>query len=188
MVTLALLVLTQVSDVKLSAVTPSGSQRLTFADVKGLHTVYFTLEPMKQKPLKGEEGFSRSRTLTVTHTLAGKPVWEAKDFVLDCRFDLTLDLLAKSIEVTDLDQNGEAEVSFAYTRGCRSDVSPLELKLLLYQGATKYALRGTTKVTVGKDAKGAASVMGGELEADFDGAPPALLDHTKTRWALFVGP
>ncbi len=188
MVTLALLVLTQVSDVKLSAVTPEGSQRLTFSDVKGAHSVYFVLEPVKQKPLEGDEGFTRSRTLTVTHTLAGKQVWEAKDFVLDCRFDLTLDLLAKSIEVTDLDHDGEGEVSFAYTRGCKSDVSPLDLKLLVYRGATKYALRGTTKVMVGRDPKGAPSVTGGEFKADFLGAPHALLEHAKDRWAQFVGP
>jgi hypothetical protein len=188
MFALALLVLAQVHDVKVTALNPEGSQRLTFSDVKGAHTVYFTLAPVEQKPLAGEAGFTRSRTLTVTHTLAGQQVWEAKDFVSGCRFDLTLSLLAASIEVTDLDQNGEGEVSFAYTRACHSDVSPLELKLLLYQGAKKYALRGTTRVKVGNDAKGHPSVLGGELTPDFIGAPHAFLEHAKARWALFVGP
>lgn len=151
------------------------SRELRFTDSAGEHVVTFSLTSRAR-------GDTKSRDLLVTHLAGKQEVWRAKDFVTDCEFDLELDLLEGSIEVTDLDGDGAAEVSFLYRLGCRSDVSPLTVKLLMYEGATKYALRGDSRERVGEN-----EFMGGEFRADpaFDNAP-AFLAHAKARWKSLV--
>ncbi len=185
---LSLLVLAQMPalDVKLVPLG-TGGQRLTFSDALGPHQVDFVLDPATQK--RTPDRLTRSQTLRITQTRGKKPVteWQAKDFVLDCEFDLTLELVPASIEVTDLDHDGQAEVSFIYRRGCKSDVSPLEQKLLFYAAGKKYALRGTTRVKVGEDEKGVPQLEGGDVKADFEHAPAPFLPHAQAQWDRFVG-
>ncbi|MBX7100526.1 MAG: hypothetical protein K1X89_22605 [Myxococcaceae bacterium] len=132
----------------------------------------------------------RAANLQVTHEVkAPKGTWtrvfQANDFVPTCEFDLTLELVKDSVQLSDADGDGEVELSFAYVLGCRSDVSPLTLKLLLYEGATKYALRGTNRVLVGQDEQGKPQFEGGDHQADpaFKAAAP-LLAYAETRWKL----
>ena len=159
----------------------------TFKDVEGEHRVVFTEHALVAKK------DLRSKRLTVVHEsrkdarARWTAVWDAKDFVNDCAFDVMLALNEKSISVTDLDGNGKAEISFAYQLGCRSDVSPLTLKLLMYEGKAKYALRGQTRSKVGEEG-GKSIEEGGSHEVDpaFGKAPPAFLEHAKAQWDLFV--
>lgn len=130
----------------------------------------------------------RSATLQVTHEVkppkgAWTKVFQANDFVPACEFDLTLELVKDSLQLSDADGDGAVEVSFAYVLGCRSDVSPLSLKLLLYEGSTKYALRGTSRVLVGQDEQGKPQFEGGDHQADpaFKDAAP-LLTFAQARW------
>lgn len=156
------------------------SRELRFTDAAGAHVVTFQLGPQKVK--RSENVVLRSRELLVTHVAGKQEVWRAKDFVNDCEFDLELAVLDGSIAVTDLDEDGEAEVSFLYKLGCRSDVSPLTVKLLMYEGATKYALRGESREQVAEK-----EWVGGEFKADpAFGAAPAFLDHAKARWKALV--
>lgn len=155
------------------------TRELHFTDKEGAHTVKFFLGDLRQKKI--EEGYTRDRDLTVTHTIGKREVWKAKDFVKQCEFDLELEVLENSIEVTDLDDDGIAEVSFLYKLGCRSDVSPLDVKLLMYEGSTKYALRGQSYERVGE-----TEYMGGEFKPDFGDAPPAFVDYAKARWQRLV--
>ncbi len=75
-----------------------------------------------------------------------KTVWKLTDFERECESDLFVGLVPDSLSVTDLDHDGIAEVSFMYKLACRSDVSPARLKLMLYEGKAKYAMRGYTVV------------------------------------------
>lgn len=158
----------------------------TFRDADGEHRVVFTELPMVTKKEL------RSKRLTVVHELRkiGRwtAVWDAKDFVNDCEFDVTVRLNEKSIAITDLDGNGRAELSFLYQLGCRSDVSAMTLKLLMYEGTAKYALRGQTRTKVGEEESGKAIEEGGSHEIDpaFEKAPPSFLEHAKAQWARFV--
>lgn len=158
------------------------TQEVRFTDAEGEHLVQFTRTAVTWRRRKGEEVDERSQTLTVVHTVAGKEVWRAKDFVLDCPFDLELDVDPDSLEVSDADADGQPEFSFLYRLTCRSDVSPRDAKLLLYEGKTKYALRGTSK-----DRTGETEYMGGEFKADpaFDTAPK-LLAFAKAKWARLM--
>lgn len=151
-----------------------------FADAKGEHRVTVTIEPVK------ETDSGKSQRLTALHEArandkaAWTKVWDAKDFENDCQFDLSLQFDPKDLVISDVDDNGAAEIALAYQLGCRSDVSPLTLKLLVYDGATKYALRGTAKTRTGEK-----EFMGGDFKADpaFAKAPKGLLEHAKKLWA-----
>lgn len=149
--------------------TKTGSTRsLRFTDAQGEHSVKFEV--------KGTELF-------VTHTVGAKTIWKAKDFVEACEFDLTLEVVDGSIEVTDVDGDGTPEVSFLYRLGCRSDVSPLTAKLLFYEGSEKYALRGETRERVGE-----TEYVGGSFKADpsFDKVP-ALRTFAVKKWKSLIG-
>lgn len=153
------------------------ARELRFTDKSGEHVVRFSLS-REQKREEGEVTL-RSRELTVTHLVGKKEVFKARDFVQRCEFDLALEVLEDAIRLTDLDDDGEPEVSFIYTLGCRSDVSPLTAKLLLYEGSTKYALRGETREQVGE-----AEFVGGEFKADpaFEQGPRPFFEFAEQQW------
>jgi hypothetical protein len=185
-VRLLTLLLSAAPAVKLTppAAQPNGawSRTLTFTDKAGEHQVRFELGAQKQKAV-GDDFIERTQLLTVVHTLGKKELWRAKDFVEKCEFDLALELVEGSIEVTDLDDDGEAEISFLYRLGCRSDVSPLSAKLLMYEGTTKYALRGDTRERVSEK-----DFMGGSFTVDpaFEKAPAKFLTFAKQQWKALI--
>lgn len=147
-------------------------QELKFRDKAGDHVVRFELSKVTTKTVDDLE--QKSRALKVSHRVGAKELWSAKDFVEACPFDLMLELVEGSVEVTDLNDDGVAEVSFAYLLTCRSDVSPASAKLLLYEGATKYALRGLAQDMGG----------GGEFTADpaFEKGPKAFRTFAEAKW------
>ncbi len=158
------------------------SRELRFTDKSGQHVVRFVLGAEKKK--KGEgDSIERSRELVVTHSVGKKEVWRARDFVQQCEFDLSLEVLEGSIRLTDLDDDGEPEISFLYRLGCRSDVSPLTVKLLLYEGSTKYALRGESRERVGEH-----ELAGGDFKVDpaFEQAPRPFVEFAKAQWKTLV--
>lgn len=71
-----------------------------------------------------------------------KELWRLQDKGQHCPFDLALALLPRSTAITDLDHDGLTETTLLYTKSCRSDVAPDEMKLILHEGTAKYALRG----------------------------------------------
>lgn len=70
--------------------------------------------------------------------------WKIRDYVKDCDFDTRFRFIDNALSITDLNNNGVKEIWIMYSLGCRSDVSPDELKLIMYEGDTKYAIRGYT--------------------------------------------
>ncbi len=151
-----------------------------FTDNQGEHRVTVTLEPVKETDSGKSQRLTAVHELRATQKAAWTKVWDAKDFENDCPFDLSVQFDAKDLLVSDVDGNGVSEIAFAYQLGCRSDVSPLTMKLLVYEGPTKYALRGTSKTRTGEK-----EFMGGDFKADpaFAKAPKGLLEHAKKLWA-----
>jgi|WetSurMetagenome_2_1015567.scaffolds.fasta_scaffold112936_1 hypothetical protein len=111
-------------------------------------------------------------------------LWKLSDYVKICPFDLEAAFLPNSLTITDLDGNGIAESTFLYKLGCRSDVSPVQLKLIMHEGKAKYALRGETMVPTTDPEK----KLGGQKAIDpaFRRAPKAFLDHALQQWNAFV--
>lgn len=114
-------------------------------------------------------------------------LWKLHDFVEICPFDLDATFLPKSLTITDLDNNGIAESTFLYKKGCRSDLSPVQLKLIMHEGKDKYALRGETVVPyIYPEEK--LGKIGGQKTIDpaFGRAPKVFLDHALRQWNAFM--
>jgi hypothetical protein len=109
-------------------------------------------------------------------------LWKINDFVKDCEFDLTLDYIKKSLSITDINKDGIGESTFLYKLTCRSDVSPCDLKLIMHEGETKYAIRGSMVIKITNQ-----KPYGGEMNIDnsFNSAPDGFLDYAKKQWNLY---
>ncbi len=136
-------------------------------------------------------------------------VWKLTDYITECPFDVTLGFFAKSTRITDLDADSVAEVTLVYKMGCRSDVSPDYMKLIMREGAQKYALRGlmcdpgngpVSKPCVPADSLNLEkmppltdewailirSFGRYESEKDFASAPHAFLPHARSLWLRYI--
>lgn len=108
-------------------------------------------------------------------------LWRTVDFQRGCEFDLYAGFIPASIAVTDLDADGVAESSFMYLLACRSDVSPGTLKLIMHEGAQKYAARGSSRP------RGAE--WGGDMRPDaaLASAPRTFGEFVRAQWRRFRG-
>lgn len=136
-------------------------------------------------------------------------VWKLTDYVTECPFDVTIGFFKKSTQITDLNADSLAEVTLIYKMSCRSDVSPDYMKLIMREGAQKYALRGLMcdpgngpaaqpcapadslnleKMAPLADEWAAMLRSFGryESEKDFASAPPAFLPHARKLWQRYI--
>jgi hypothetical protein len=105
-----------------------------------------------------------------------KQIWRVYDYVKECSVDMFLYFIDKAFAVTDLNKDGKAEVWMMYKVSCQGDVSPIPMKIIMYQGNKKFSVRGTTRVT---------GYMGGEFTFDgaFKNAPAAFRQYAEKLWA-----
>jgi hypothetical protein len=54
-----------------------------------------------------------------------------------------------TFKINDLDHNGIAEIWLMYKIVCHGDVSPCEMKIIIYEEKQKIAMRGENKVQIG---------------------------------------
>ncbi len=110
-----------------------------------------------------------------------KLLWRLNDLIKDCPLDITLSFIPKSLTITDLDNNGIAENTLIYKMSCKGDVSPDDMKLIMHEAETKYAIRGmmlleTPEGKFGNDMK---------VDPSFDSAPKEFLPYAKEEWEKF---
>ncbi len=138
-------------------------KKVTFLDAKGVNDVILTHTGMYPSKPGDEEGPSNSELHAYGYVAGGAqsiPVWQMHDFVHACEAGAEAEFSPDSPVITDLDENGLSEIWLTYYVGCRGDVSPIGMKILMYEGGRKYALRGETFVHAdGMD-------MGGTYRAD----------------------
>jgi hypothetical protein len=132
---------------------------------------------------RGEAHTSRALYVTTLRMIGDtwKKIEDIRELVPPCALDLTADFVDGATGVTDLDQDGEAELTFIYRFGCGGDVSPNTMKLIMLEGAKKYALRGESRVAPGNGER-----VGGTYKPDFAKAPPAFFAHAKKVWEAHV--
>lgn len=125
--------------------------------------------------------------LTVRHALReGDGSWTTvrtfRERVEGCEFDILLAPELGEWTVSDIDEDGLGEATFAYSAACRSDVSPGTHKVIMTEDGDKYALRGSTRVNPG------GRPLGGEFEADsaFENAPEGFRAQAEKVWAATV--
>lgn len=108
-------------------------------------------------------------------------LWRIQDFVKDCEFDLMMEFVDGTLEITDMDKDGIAESLFIYRMTCTSDVSPMTQKLIMHEGENKYALRGITDLEVvpGELEKGEMNI---DPAFEADGVPNSFLIHARKVW------
>jgi hypothetical protein len=118
-------------------------------DVDGRHILVLSRSEGPSREMPDPERNERFELLATYYgeTPSGwKQSWTIKDGV-DCPgLDGEAQFLRKGVTVTDLDRNGIAEVTVAYSTFCGGGVDPSVLKVILRQGETKLALRGETEL------------------------------------------
>lgn len=135
-------------------------------------------------------------------------VWMMNDQEKSCPFDITCQFVPGSTTITDLDNNGIAEIKIQYLITCRSDVSPAAIKLIMYENGKKYALRGNSWIPYSPDFKFDVTEDNANLEKmlkakdeteemlrsfgryetekEFNNAPPEFIIHARKEWLKYV--
>lgn len=115
----------------------------------------------------------------VVYSDSVRMLWKVTDHERDCPFDLSVRFIDNTFQVTDLDGDGTGEVWLMYKTACRSDVSPATMKIILYEGKQKYAVRGENKVKVSE-----TEFYGGDytMDAAFEQGPKVFRDFAKRLW------
>lgn len=108
-----------------------------------------------------------------------KLIRELHDFVSECDFDINASFIPRTIQITDLNSDDTGEIWMMYKTYCLSDVSPSDLKIMMFQGGEKYAIRGNSQVDAGNN-----EIFGGDykMDAAFSSAPSVFRDFAKSMW------
>ncbi len=140
-----------------------------------IDTVYNMDAFNKEKELYAYHYIRKNDTLSL--------LWKLFDFERNCPFDLTLEYLNDNPLITDLNHDGRCESWIIYWLGCRSDVSALDMKLIMHEGQSKYAIRGTRKVRYG----GPNDIDGGIMKKDksFVTLPKSIVDFAIILWKRY---
>lgn len=72
--------------------------------------------------------------------------WRVYDFYECFGVDWFTGFIRKATTITDLDDDGITEISLPYVLICRGGMDPGEMKIIMYEGHEKYALRGSTMI------------------------------------------
>lgn len=107
-------------------------------------------------------------------------MWKIFDYVRDCPVDIEASFILNAIQITDLNADNLAEIWIMYKTACRGDVSPADMKIIMYEGKNKYAMRGQNRVKL--DDK---TFLGGQFKFDnmFNKAPVSFKTYAKKMWA-----
>lgn len=157
-------------------------QMVRWTDRTGDNIVLLTATDATQSKNAPDDSNS-DRALYVYHFLVSgdsiKQTWKAYDYVKECPVDMDLYFVDKAFAVTDLNKDGRAEVWIMYKASCHGDVSPIPMKIIMYQDNKKFAVRGTTKVQVS-----ANEYKGGKFALDdaFKEGPTEFREYAEKLW------
>lgn len=114
-----------------------------------------------------------------------KQTWRIYDYVFDCPVDIEASFIKNTFQVTDLNNDGIAEIWLMYKTVCHGDVSPCDMKIIMYQGRQKFAMRGQNRVYDGILENGIKHYTGGEYQFDqaFKTGPKEFLEFAKKLWS-----
>jgi len=153
---------------------------VSFKDSSG-HNIVITTETRETQ--SKVEPDNRDAALYAYHFyLKGDSIqtsWKLNDYIKDCPVDLKASYIKNTFAVTDLNKDGKAEVWLMYKTVCHGDVSPSDMKIIMHEAGSKYAVRVTNRVKVSE-----TDVMGGEYKFDeaFKKAPQAFRQYAEQLW------
>lgn len=140
------------------------------------------------KKFKHESDDSSDAELFAYHYIVSgndvKQTWKVYDYISDCPVDIEAKFVKNTFNVTDLNHNGIAEIWIMYKTACHGDISPLNMKIIMYEGKDKYAMRGENKVQVGTLENGEKDFIGGEFKFDenFKKGPKVFKEFAQKLW------
>ena len=152
-----------------------------WADNTGDHIVVTT--ETGETASKGSEEDERDASLYAYHYIvrpdSSMLTWKLHDFIKNCSVDIKANFIKNSFAVTDLDNNGKAEVWLMYKIVCHGDVSPANMKIIMYEDDKKFAVRGTNMVKVSEH-----DHVGGEYSFDeaFKKGPEVFRKYAADLW------
>jgi hypothetical protein len=155
-------------------------EAVTWNDKLGLNYVITT--ETGEMPDGKNEGYRKGALYAYHYGTSGdslRQTWRVYDYVDECPFDLRASFLKKTFSVTDLDKNGIAEVWLMYHVFCRSDVSPAQMRVIMYEGGKKHAMRGQNRVQYSE-----TGFTGGNytFDAAFEKAAPEFRKYAQALW------
>jgi hypothetical protein len=106
-------------------------------------------------------------------------IWNVYDFIKECPTDIEANFVKNTFQVTDLNNDGVAEVWLMYKTACHGDISPCDMNIIMYQGQQKFAMRGQNKVQVSDK-----ELIGGDYKFDkaFIDGPTTFKEFAKNLW------
>lgn len=115
------------------------------SDSLGEHVLLLT-----EKPTASANGKIERRELVATYfdrsADGWTPGWSVKDGV-DCPgLDSAASFFVDATTITDLDNDGTAEVTVAYKTFCGGGIDPSIVKVILREGKQKFAIRGESLI------------------------------------------
>jgi hypothetical protein len=153
-----------------------------WTDNTGDNIVILTLTDKTQSKNAPDDGYSDGALYAYHYLVSSdsiKQTWKVYDYVKECPVDMFLSFVDKTFAVTDLNKDGKAEVWVMYKVSCQGDVSPIPMKIIMYQDNKKFAVRGTTREEPSPN-----SYMGGEYSFDeaFKNASAEFRQYAERLW------
>lgn len=108
--------------------------------------------------------------------------WKVSDFERVCPLDVGATFILESVEITDLDKDGISEVSFMYRTFCTGGIDPHSLKLIMYAGKKKLAIRGETLVRLPQQPAYGGSTR---MDSSFESVSHELKDFALAQWEKY---
>lgn len=153
-----------------------------WADKAGNNMV-ITTETGEYASKSGTDGYKDAELFAhhfISENGVFKQTWKVVDFTKECPLDLEATFIKNTFQVTDLNKDSIAEIWLMYKTVCHGDVSPCEMKVIMYEGNQKYAMRGQNRVEIDKN-----KFLGGEYTFDkaFMAGPQVFREHAKDLWS-----
>lgn len=158
-------------------------EAVKYTDADGEHIVLTTETGITDSKGKDSDGLRQAALYAYSYLIKdGKPAlsWQVRDFSVDCPVDVLAEYVPGTFAVTDLNKNNKAEVWLMYRIACRGDVSPASMKIIMYEGGKKYALRGEAKVLLPTETIGGKYVM----DNAFLAGNKVFKDHAVQLWLM----
>lgn len=96
-------------------------------------------------------------------------------------FDVLAEFIPKGFGISDVNNNGQAEITLTYKHYCRSDVSPADLTLRMIEQDKVYEMHGTARLRTGTQPD-AFVIKSTRKEGGFAKAPAAFKTHIDKVW------
>ena len=154
---------------------------ISWADKTGKNIV-LTCETGEYENKNSENGGRDAEIFAYHYVISKKLVtqnWKIHDYIKDCPVDIEAKFIKNTLKITDLNNDGIVEIWIMYKTVCHGDVSPSDMKIIMYQSKQKFAMRGENKVKISKKES-----VGGKYTFDkaFNEAPKEFRNFAINLW------